>query len=1347
MEARKILNTYLRRLTNLSSSNRSLLLLRLSGEQLLDLHKLSFLSGKNSFSIIQSLIAGKATTVCDAVDARMQSNNEVSYKLKRMARIDELIYEERGSRDLHIGWPLLRGKFNDDTLIRCPLLFFPIKLSIEKNKWVISLRKDAGISFNKSFLLAYAFYNQTELDEELLERGFEDFDTDTDVFRSSLYEVLKSSKVEIDFNAENFRDELSSFEEFTKESFESITHTGRIKLFPEAVIGIFPQAGSQLVPDYNALINESSFQDLEEFFLTRTHVPENNEESFSQLKFSFAQNDVREEKICNAFELDAHQELALKYIKLGHSVVIQGPPGTGKSQLICNLMSDAIANGKRVLVVSQKRAALDVVFARMQQKELSDFIGLLHDHRDDRKALYKKIETQINRLDEYRQKNNSIDAIKLERDFTQSSRRIDQICDELEEFKQALYDESACGISPKELYLSSDLRNPQINLKQGYMFFDLKKIHLFLQKLKSYHSYARHFQRDDYILKERKSFAGLSISDLQAMTKTLQDLALFHEQTSKAIKQKFGVEINLEEAEAILRKRDSAVEMLGALRIDVIYDYFQHMYDEDDDETSLLWLNNIERILLDCFNGEGPESTLPANQLGKFQEALQRSMASRRSLIKLIRWELFSDDKYLIKRVLVGNKLKQTKHGFNNLVTKIDNRLNLEHNITKLKSKKWLSDFPESLEKTSWEQWFQKQKMAVKAKLINSFFKANHIEVNPVHINYQEYKNRFESLFEMLGNIPERKIHWQVYLSNNQINQLIRQPAQIEKAIQQLKQDFDALCEFDKIKSSFSDYEASAIEKLYDQAGIEVNFESLKNLFNNSCKLAWIEHLESKYPVLRSVSSLRLAQLEEELQMLVHDKQEKSKEIVLLKARERVNEDVEFNRLRNRITYRDLHHQVSKKKRIWPIRKLIQEFEEEVFKLVPCWMASPETVSAIFPMRQIFDIVIFDEASQCFAERGIPSMYRGRQIVIAGDDKQLKPFELYQLRWEEENEQEPELEVDSLLELVSKYLMQIQLKGHYRSRSPELINFSNQYFYNGHLNLVPDRNIVNAKTPAIKFEKTEGIWENNTNVIEAERVINIVADLQKSMPEKSIGIVSFNAPQQMLLIDLLENYFAENRKSWPDGLIVKNIENVQGDEKDIIIFSIAYAPNKKGKLSMQFGSLNIEGGENRLNVAITRAKEKVIIVSSILPQQMQIDEIKNEGPKLLKAYLEYAFNVSSGTYKPVQKLHKGFSSDWYLKTGIMPELSEKFKQTTFSLSQLPQTDIEVSQNEKSIGVLLSDDENYYQAISAKEIHAYLPTILQQRNWPFHRLYSREWWLDKEKVIHQTGGFLSNHAEA
>jgi len=519
--------------------------------------------------------------------------------------------------------------------------------------------------------------------------------------------------------------------------------------------------------------------------------------------------------------------------------------------------------------------------------------------------------------------------------------------------------------------------------------------------------------------------------------------------------------------------------------------------------------------------------------------------------------------------------------------------------------------------------------------------------------------------------------------------------------------------------------------KLHDHLD-KWNATEMEKLFQNSLRLAWIDHIETKYPILRAVSSMKMEALQDELGQHVEEKQKLSKQILLVRARERVYESLEYNRLNNMVTYRDLQHQVTKKKKIWPIRKLISTFHYELFQLIPCWMASPESVSAIFPMTELFDMVIFDEASQCFAERGIPAMYRGKQIVVAGDNMQLRPSELYQVRWDEEHES-PDLEVDSLLELSERYLSTVHLQGHYRSQSLELIDFSNTNFYQGRLQLLPDREILNRREPAIEYHNVNGVWENQTNEIEAAAVVKKVFEILQQHPLKEIGVVTFNAPQQMLVLDLLEAESLNIGKAIPKSLFVKNIENVQGDEKDFIIFSIAYAPDKKGKMMMQFGSLNAAGGENRLNVAVTRAREKIILITSISPEQLKVEEIKNEGPKLLRKYLEFARDVDHRKYKPKSNHRLNRTAEWYLSSRLQQWSKERLQDFTFDTNTLPFTDINVLQEDRHLGVILTDDVRYFSSLSAKDVHAYTPALLTKKNWKYHMVFSRNLWKDREKV--------------
>jgi len=1344
----KILKSYLRRLTNLTASNRSLMLLRAASNQFVDLHDFNYTQGESSFGIINQLMGRKQSIdICPIQDARDEHTNKLSLKIKRLQRIERFIHEERGSMDLYVGWPFLRGKFSDGTAIRCPLMFFPVELDQKNEKWVLEQREEVNTTLNKSFLQAYAYFNKVKLSEDLLERVFDDFDTDSTVYRTAMYQLFKESPVEINFNPEIFSDNLHSFQSFTKKEFEDSMHDGEIKLFPEAVLGIFPQAGSHLVPDYLELIDGNKIPDLESFFAMRTKLEENSESINAQPSFL---DRVKEEKIIAPYRLDAFQENALKAVKKGNSIVVQGPPGTGKSQLICNLIADSIAEGKKVLLVSQKRAALDVVYNRLEEKGVAQFSGLVHDFKNDRKALYDKISTQIEGIPEFIQRNNRLDIIQLERNFLQSSRNTDRISEELEEFRFALFDESESGLSVKELYLSSDRQGPVVNMRQEYRHFTFDVVEGFERKLDEYFTYAGKFNQTSYLLKNRKPFIGYGLQELRNMQDILDDIPKYINQLNKEVESVIGENIDFEECLYLLEREEKVEELIEILSDVEVYQYFQIMSKYSAKETNLLWLSNIERVLLDCFRGDGLESSLASGELGHFHEILHKAMEARKNPIEYLKWRLFSKDKYLVKRLLVSNGIKNDKKGFKTLVNRIDNRLNIEHNITTLREKKWIENIPKEYNKLAFQSWFHSQKEALKAKKIFLELRNFKEYFTPSNLHFDEFKEKLDGLYKVLKHIPEHKSKWLQYYSSQQISNITNDNNLSYRLSELLNKDFDALCEFDTLTTSFKSDEYSIVEKISISDDVTGPEQAIK-LFQNSIRMAWIDHIEAKYPILRSTASMKFHKMVSELQQSVQDKYDVSADILLLRAREGTYQNVEYNRLNNMVTYRDLLHQVTKRRRVWPLRKLLSHFHEEIFDLLPCWMASPESVSAIFPMEQIFDLVIFDEASQCFSEKGIPAMYRGKQIVIAGDAKQLRPNDLYQVRWEEDetDEKEPNMDedlaltVDSLLEMASPFLMNIALSGHYRSQSLDLIDFSNRHFYDGKLSMLPDKKVADRNDPAINYIKVNGIWENNTNRKEAEKVIELIDGIMKASPDKSIGVVTFNAKQQNHILDELEQHMADNGKTLPKSIFVKNIENVQGDEKDIIIFSTAYAKDLSGRLVMQFGSLNAEGGENRLNVAITRAREKIYVVSSITPGQLKVDGTKNMGPKLLKEYLKYALEVSNGKYRPVIKPDVSHSPKWFLKSRIREMTTNTIEDVTMS-DEMPFADISVKQKDNYLGLIMTDDDLYYQALSVKEAHVYTPHIFGIKNWKYREIYSREFWQDPDQVSENIMRFINQN---
>lgn len=1307
-----ILQQFLRKLTSLGGNNRSLFLPRLHAEQLIDLQAFSFLKGEKAFSLINALIAGKSKAFCQILDSRMESNNKLSQRVKRLQRLDGFLFEERGSNDLHVGWPFVHGKFNDGTLVRCPLLYFPVAIKQSGSDWVLQPREDAGITFNKTFLLAYSFYNQVKVEEDLLDYSFEDWESDSTVFRTQLYQALKE-KVELNFNAELFADELHAFTEFTKSEFEEKHGVGELKLQPEAVLGIFPQAGSQLVPDYVSLINREPAAELESLF-SELH------------QLSDSPRIVKEENSFTPLPLDEWQEEAVLRIKKGSSLVVQGPPGTGKSQLISNIISDAIATGKKVLLVCQKRVALDVVYDRLSELGLKNFIGLVHDYRNDRKNIFSTIASQIDSVSDFKNLNRSIDVIQVERQYYQVSREIDSLVEELEEFRSALFQEEECGLSAKQLYLTSYPSKATINIKQEYPFFDFRNLPSFLQVLKRYVRYAKRFEEDAYPWKYRISFAHAEFAELKRRLSTVDALLNFKEYFEERTKAKVGVSLSIEQGEALLGNVESIKEIQNLLSSEEVFKYFTRMVEEKDEETSLLWVDNLRLRCMNCFDGAGIEATLPSDQLVKFQAVLQKRMEARkRSIIRLLQWEWFSEDKFWLKRVLVDNGLQYNRKDFQVLEARLDNRLNLEHQLTALRVKSWLVDLPNNIESTQLLGWFEAQKTAIRAKLLFASLREVQQHVAPSRFTRKTFIETFEQLVELLKEIIPARARWEQALSPFQIRTLLEDVSFKEGLVQTLQNDFEDLVAFDELKNQLSANEKIVVEKLFQAVG-QWDEISFVKLFQNSLRLEWLNHLETKYPILRLVSTQRFDEMERELQEAVVQKQKLTKQLLLLRIRERTYEHIEYNRLNNPVTYRDLEHQVTKKKKIWPLRKVITSFYHELFDLMPCWMASPESVSAIFPLEKLFDIVIFDEASQCFAERGIPAMVRGKQVVIAGDSQQLQPSDLYQVRWADESTDSPDAEVDSLLELSARYFSTTYLQGHYRSQRQDLIEFSNRHFYKNRLKMLPDFNESENQEPAINFVKVDGLWENHVNVTEVDVVVGLVVDYTDKYPEKSIGVITFNAPQQQLIWDRLEAVFAERQKTFPVSLMVKNIENVQGDEKDIIIFSIAYAPDKKGKFNLQFGSLSLAGGENRLNVAITRAKEKILVVSSIWPEQLEVDEVKNEGPKLLRKYLEYVRSVSSGQQMLLPFEGAAHGADWYLST--------KLHSAHTQVSRLPFSDMVVSKLYKPEALVLTDDESYRNALSAKAAHAYTSLLLERKGWRFKRFFSRQYWMNAEKVL-------------
>ncbi|MBD9527431.1 DUF3320 domain-containing protein [Paracoccus sp. PAR01] len=337
-----------------------------------------------------------------------------------------------------------------------------------------------------------------------------------------------------------------------------------------------------------------------------------------------------------------------------------------------------------------------------------------------------------------------------------------------------------------------------------------------------------------------------------------------------------------------------------------------------------------------------------------------------------------------------------------------------------------------------------------------------------------------------------------------------------------------------------------------------------------------------------------------------------------------------------------LRHQLGLQRPTAAIRSLIAEMPTTFPKLAPCVLMSPLSVAQYLPAGQAqFDLVIFDEASQISTWDAIGAIARGRQAIIVGDPKQLPPTNFFGRSDEGDDAGEtPEYEKDmpSILDEVGAAgIPTHRLNWHYRSRDEALIAFSNHNYYGGGLVTFPS---PEASGQALRLHRIDGIYgrgQGRTNPEEARAIVAMIRARLKewlALPESerpTLGVITFNSQQQGLILDLLdaerqadpalEWFFADDRE---EPLIVKNLENIQGDERDVMLFSVTFGPDPAGKLSMSFGALNNDGGERRLNVAVTRARAELHVFSSVTADQIDLTRTKARGVRDLRAFLDYA---------------------------------------------------------------------------------------------------------------------------
>lgn len=577
--------------------------------------------------------------------------------------------------------------------------------------------------------------------------------------------------------------------------------------------------------------------------------------------------------------------------------------------------------------------------------------------------------------------------------------------------------------------------------------------------------------------------------------------------------------------------------------------------------------------------------------------------------------------------------------------------------------------------------------------------------------------------------------------------------------------EFDAMQELDKKKAEWDTGMLGLLARARDAFGPGADWAEC---IRQEAYAHWLHAIENESPVLKGDPASRYAARRDDLARLMEQKR--------AAVVEKIRHDIEGvirpaemygrGRTAGQKRWRDFAAELKKKRRSKPVRRMFEEYGEEMFRVAPCWLASPESVSRVFPLRRgLFDLVIVDEASQLAVERSIPFLYRAGRAVVAGDEKQLPPFDLFRVSDSDEDADEDIADERSLLDLAARKYETYVLQWHYRSRYQDLIDFSNHAFYEGMLRVAPNAS-TDPSHPPIRWIECTGMWENRKNLPEAERAVDEVMEVWRGAQDggrpPSVGVITFNEGQKEAVQDAIDRRLesdpgfraahaeAHEGRGTDERLFVKNIENVQGDERDVIIFSVGYAKDREGRFSNLFGSLSKKGGENRLNVAVTRAKEAMAIVCSADLGDIK-DTATNDGPRRLKQFLRYAMATGAGDRKGQEEvlstLNPAMGRDGEDRTDMYDSEFERMvcerlragghkvdTQVGFSGYRIDLAVVDPDDKGRYLLGIECDGAAFHSARSVRERDVMRQKFLEGKGWVMERVWSRNWWRNPDAEV-------------
>lgn len=1058
--------------------------------------------------------------------------------------------------------------------------------------------------------------------------------------------------------------------------------------------------------------------------------------------------------ICDA---DVSQHSAVMDALSGNSFVIKGPPGTGKSQTITNIIASLMFKGKKVLFVAQKQAALDVVRNRLEEVGLSNYIVETFSAKLNKKSLMESIAKRIDtdepwqaydyskKIDKFRECKSELNLYSeiLNSKFAQTDTKVHDVIWDLYDIKDVtningLYEYITFDVKKiTQLELDSDIENI-INLKDNYQEIFNEDIEIKSNLLKIKKIPNTPFERDELSndindikndLEEYKSkknkvdntFTDLDVTEIQKHNKIIDKFIQTDNLSSLKDWKVFNV-FSDKESKKILDKLNEISNQIQKLNKDL--DNYTSQLNNDDKfaantviNTSLQQINKSIAVfkksnILSFFNSEYRK----ANNLYK---------------------KLFKNTSFFENKIIPLEKLYKARVSYEERLENLANEnQNLQKNKDKLsiedrETKQYISQLVvNNHEFTNFNESIEKLDDNFLNTIRNN---ENNVQLLKDFNNFNEkLNNKINAISDLLGISDDYSFDEQVKIINS-----------LNESSISLNDFMDYLREInDERNSRFKDYFVAYIS-------MNINTSFIEQYYKNIIRTLQHREIYKLFPRFDKYTHTKINKLRSQLKSTDADLRAvtKSKFIHEIYESNDAPQGKASGRVKEKTEMGLLNHICRKSRTQITMRHMFKQSFNAVTSIKPCTMMSPLTVSQLLPLGdENYDTVIIDEASQMKPEYAIGALARTKQLIVVGDQKQLPPARDFESKFNDEDDEDDIVE-ESILDLALTVLHPArELLFHYRSRHQDLIKFSNAKFYKNLL--IPTTASLENTDRGIKYlylkdatYTTGTTGMGGTNFLEAERAVEEAIHVMKTRPDESVGIATMNIKQANYIEDLMDKKRTEDKdvndyiKKWIESdskvnqFFVKNLANVQGDERDVIIVSTLFGPDSvSGQKRQTFGPIVQAGGQRRLNVLFTRAKNQLILITSLKSTDIKVEENSHEGKRIFKEYLAYAesedreiqFGEVTGreVESPFQQWAidviesiPGFKADWEI--GV-----KGFR-----------IDIGVRHEDYPQGYLLAvetDGASYHSSKSARDRDYLRQKILESHGWEFYRIWSTDW---------------------